>query len=668
MQVGIGLLVACSSAPPDPGDEETEVDSSPVPAALGRLRDYEAGLLDPLRADGQPPWSSVAGPDPIAVLPLRDGTRVGLLRGASALVHLQADGQELHRVEAPAGASGWARGQQGSLYVVGERSDVVSRYREGPDGMELEAHWTVEGARSLRDVAVTRSGRLFFADRHRGRISMTSEPVPVEPGDPGGSLASVHIASCPGAIDVEVQDDILIANCMLGHRVELFGLDASGRPDGRGLVLEHDGPSWALAARSASPGLTLAVAGVEDHPLDRSEGSFGFIDSFVFVYDVTADGRGLRAQRRAAVNLSALGVVTPKWLTWTDDDQLVVTGAGSDRLASLDVSIDPPGARVRTVPAGLVGLAGSPEDGLAADPLLDRWVRLEPGSWSTVSIPGLDTRSPQVRVGEALALTTLMAPAGSSQGQASRFTCETCHFEGTVDGRTHYTGRGVVHATTKTLRGLIGNRPHFSRALDRTSADMVHNEFRVANAGTEQDPWFTTRTADVPWLSLLTTEEALGPEAQRRSLLAFLAAYTPEPNPAVRGRTRFDERERAGSTLFAELCESCHRALVRSDAPDSRIDATRWEAAILSSQTVVWGSVQRALVGVEPLVHPDGPRVPSLRRLSVKRPYFTNGSAPDLEAVLRAVDLGPPFRHAPGGTHPLSPQQRESLQAFIELL
>ena len=59
-----------------------------------------------------------------------------------------------------------------------------------------------------------------------------------------------------------------------------------------------------------------------------------------------------------------------------------------------------------------------------------------------------------------------MAPSSSSEGAKSRFSCETCHFEGYVDGRTHHTGRGDVRATTKPLVGLFNNRPHFSRALD----------------------------------------------------------------------------------------------------------------------------------------------------------------------------------------------------------
>ncbi len=95
-----------------------------------------------------------------------------------------------------------------------------------------------------------------------------------------------------------------------------------------------------------------------------------------------------------------------------------------------------------------------------------------------------------MHLGEALFFTTLMGPWNKSDGPLSRFTCETCHFEGYVDGRTHHTGRGDVHAVTKPLLGLFNNRPHFSRALDPDLVSVAFNEFRVAGAKSGRDPWY----------------------------------------------------------------------------------------------------------------------------------------------------------------------------------
>ena len=70
-----------------------------------------------------------------------------------------------------------------------------------------------------------------------------------------------------------------------------------------------------------------------------------------------------------------------------------------------------------------------------------------------------------------------------------------------------------------------------------------------------------------------------------------------------------------------------------------------------------------------PYVHADGARVPSLRRLWVKRPYFTNGSADALTTALERVDLEPPFSHgADAPRRPLNAEERAALLSFLDLL
>ncbi|MDF2694072.1 MAG: hypothetical protein K0S65_2455, partial [Labilithrix sp.] len=69
-------------------------------------------------------------------------------------------------------------------------------------------------------------------------------------------------------------------------------------------------------------------------------------------------------------------------------------------------------------------------------------------------------------------------------------------------------------------------------------------------------------------------------------------------------------------------------------------------------------------------VHERGARVPSLRRVYKKRPYFTNGSAPDLASVLRRARFAEgSFSHdeaAPGSQ--LDEPTVRALAAFIDLL
>jgi cytochrome c peroxidase len=75
--------------------------------------------------------------------------------------------------------------------------------------------------------------------------------------------------------------------------------------------------------------------------------------------------------------------------------------------------------------------------------------------------------------------------------------------------------------------------------------------------------------------------------------------------------------------------------------------------------------------GVVPYVHDEGARTPSLRRLHRKRPYLTNGSAPTLDDVLRAVRVAPAgMSHggSPAGGVPLREDERAALRAFLDLL
>lgn len=653
-------FVLCSAAcgavaPPRPEAEvEAEAETpaergSAVAAALAPVRVREKTL----RGQSRPAWSSMSGADPTLVLSWGNDDFVGLLRGEGALVRLGPQGQERQRVPVVQGAVGWDRDGE-TLHVVGEGSNEIVVVRDVAGEFVVDRRVAVPGVLGLRAVAVRPEGGWFVADRHRGRI--------LEVGSDGSEKTSV---ACSGAVDVQLHESWLIANCLLEHAVRVFALEASKPGVLRPVAeVQHDGPVWAIAPRTVAGTLEIGLAGVEDRPLDRSEDGFGYIDSFLF--HVRLDGTSLR--RVASVNLGAHGVVTPKHLAW-GDDTLWVTGAGSDAMAGVHLGAEPPVVETWSVPAGLAGFAMRGAEVLAADPLLDRWVHLDAERRTTlVGIEGEDTRTDAVRLGEALIFTTLMAPQASSEGRLSRFTCETCHFEGTVDGRVHSTGRGEVRASTKTLRGLVGNQPHFSRALDRTSTGMIHNEFRVANANTSQDPWFSLDTSDLPWLAALVGERRYEPAELRGAVLEFLAVFTPEPNPATRDRTSFSARERHGASRFETLCEGCHQARTVADDPHSRVPAAAWESNIFAGGAVLWASEGRYRTGVQPYVHEDGARVPSLRRLWVKRPYLTQGGAQDLEAVLAGVRVGVDAVHGGGRGEPLAADDRDALAAFLDLL
>jgi hypothetical protein len=471
----------------------------------------------------------------------------------------------------------------------------------------------------------------------------------------------------------------------------------------------HDGPIWGFDAMelpsSASnapgaPDLLVAAGGVEDHPLDRTEGSFGFVDSFVYLYRV---GGGV-ATRLAAIDASAFGLVTPKAVALTRDArgsvEMTVAGYGSDRWARLVWASDASGALVAspagataaprqgaeptvtvgTCPPGSASMERLDDGSLAiANPLLDAWVRVPRDGAGAVEVVHTESstspRGVDSRVGEALFFTSLIAPWNQSAGRLSIFACETCHFEGYVDGRTHRTGRGDIRATTRPLLGLFNDRPYFSRALDPDLAAVADNEFRVAGAKSGHDPHFTVSPRDFPWLTELgvATDEAWGPDRLRRALMTFLMDFAPRPNPAVVDRARWSPDERAGAEVFRDRCEACHAARLVADDASTRVPFEAWEPRVMAREgPIVWARAEYARTGVEPYVSEKGARVAALRRLFKKAPYFTNGSAETLRVLLDRVRYDATgFLHEAPASAPLralTPGEKEALLAFLDLL
>lgn len=683
---------------------------------MGVLRDWENRTRGANDFAHGATSETALGTDPYALRALPAGARpaafVGILRGRSAVVALDADLREIDRFAAPESPTGVAVASSGDVYVVGELSERVARYRVRAGRIEAAGGIALPGVHALRDVATGPEGVVYAVEEHDGRlITLVPAQGAAAPGSAAGDVPPATRADAPlchGAFRVQRTTGHVLVDCLLDHTIVVRPVDARGFPTAAGEArIVHDGPMWGMDAVDILDGrqgeLLVAVGGVEDHPLDRTEGSFAFIDSFVTLYGVGPSGAGAPV-KLAETNTSALGVVTPKvvkvaWHPAPEGVDVTVAGYASDHLLTLswkgptfqDGTLGEPAVTKRAllpgssmaevIPADPAGHDGGQVTLAIANPLMDAWVRSSPSDREPRVQPVDDgvskRRSLTSRIGEALFFTTLMAPYNKSEGRLSRFTCETCHWEGYVDGRNHDTGRklGEVHvrATTKPLLGLMSNRPHFSRALDPDMATMVNAEFGVAGSKSDHNPWFSVAERDFPWLADLgVTDGTLPPEMLRRSLMTFLMDFTHRPNPAVAGRTTWTPVERKGALVFRERCESCHEARLVADEPSTRVPFDAWEELVMSpSDAIVWAHSDYEKTGVEPYVNEKGARVVSLRRLYKKHPYFTNATAHELSDVLdKARFADGQFFHeeAPDGATALTVDEKTSLAAFLDLL
>jgi hypothetical protein len=627
-------------------------------------------------------WDRAGGPDPYALKEIASsGFVVGILRGSDAVVVLDRSLREIQRLPAPRSPVALAIAGD-TVLVAGELSTDVARFRFDAGRLEPAGPTAIEGVRAIRGIAFGPGNWVYLIEEQRGRLIALELDTSAR-----GRLVFRHrreITVGNGPMRIARVRDRLIVDCLLDHALAIQRLEASGalaaEPPIR-IVL--DGPIWSFAAAENGRGLRIAIGAAEDHPLDRTIGAFGYVDSFLYLYEVDLDARA--AVRTEAVNLGEHGLVLPKVLLLSGAT-VRVSGYGTAKLRQMYLGADrkiiaPPIVDIVTelVPGTNDVVERSDGALIFADPLLDAWVAVaKPGAQPTiVPVPADAPRDPVLRLGEALIFTTLMAPWARSEGPLSRFTCETCHFEGYGDGRIHHTGRGDVHAVTKPLLGLFNNRPHFSRALDPDLVSVAFNEFRVANARTDHDPWFGLHVSDAPWLAALGVgDDLLTPERLREAFMRFLMAFNHRPNPATVGRSAFTADERAGARVFRDRCESCHEARLSSDVADARVPFERWESLVMTHDgPIVWGKDEYSRSGVVPYVHPEGARIPSLRRLYKKHPYFTNGSAKDLPSVLDRARFGDgAFWHemldgqSNAETTGLATGEKQALLAFLDLL
>jgi hypothetical protein len=636
------------------------------------LREREAPLRSAFSPREQPPWIDVSGADPYRIAAEPNGPGyVGILRGDKALVTLAADLHELARVALSESPTALCVAKTNDAWVASRYGRQLVRVGLGPGGAAMPTLHRELPLAGVADLACGENGEVYVQPADEAELLVLDAD-----GRELGRFAALH-----GGLRLQRRGHFLLELSLFERTLRVLELGPRGLPSRELGRIHHDGTLWGFDAAGVvgdTSQLLVALSGVEDKALVRAHGEFENIDSFVWLYRLGERG----FEQLAAINTSDYGVVVPKALRFGPSAafrKLSVLAAGSGRMLRVDWGGDvnqSPRIWTEPAPPGASDAAWDRDGGLAyASPLLDAWIKLD-ASGSQLARARPERRpEPEVRLGEALFFTELMAPSNASAGTHSRFSCETCHFEGGVDGRVHYTGRADVSVVTKPLFGLANNRPHFSRAMDPDLSSVAHNEFRVAGAGSGTEPWFSLENASFPWLHELGIDGGvLSPLDLRAALLKFLYAFSHAPNPRSQGREHFTALEAAGAHAFDEHCQSCHAARLLSDDAGSAVAFAGWEALVFSRNApLVWARGDYAKTGVLPYVHERGTRITSLRRLALKPRYFTNGSAPDLASVLARFrgDGSSNALHdaaAGSGFEPLPAETQRALLAFLQLL
>jgi mono/diheme cytochrome c family protein len=320
----------------------------------------------------------------------------------------------------------------------------------------------------------------------------------------------------------------------------------------------------------------------------------------------------------------AIRVHQPRSLAYdASTDRLYAAGYGDDRIVAIEhASKAKPAVAWLTrleLPAseacGIDGLALEPEPGgglwvhcefarkTARLDLASRTSHIDE-KWLVGETLAESTRSPEVELG-----AELFRRSDSRISSLGELACSTCHPEGRSDGLTWRLGKSILQAPV--LAGRVGGTgPYKWDGQDPTLHDSLRHTMGRLGGG---------------WPSSPSDAEIDAMVAYIESLPAPKPPSVDDANAIARGREVFGEA----------ACDACHSGDRFTDGQAHELDTTL-----------------------------DQVDTPSLRGLAHSRPYFHDGSAPDLWTLL--TDRG--TVHDMADTSALSDAQLRDLVAYLESL
>jgi DNA-binding beta-propeller fold protein YncE len=217
-------------------------------------------------------------------------------------------------------------------------------------------------------------------------------------------------------------------------------------------------------------------------------------------------------------------------------------------------------------------------------------------------------------------------------------SCATCHNDGGHDGRTwDLTGFGEGLRNTISLRGRAAGHGHLHWTNNFDEVQDFEGQIRAlaGGAGLMSDADFGTGTRSQP-----LGDRKTGLSADLDALAAYVASLaTFDYSPFRSSGGGLPTGASQGKTIFRNLnCGGCHAGTAfTGSGVNTSVDIG----------TVKPASGQRLGAGL------TGIDIPTLRDVWATAPYMHDGSAPTLEAAVRAHD-GPDFTAASIGSSDLS--------------
>ena len=541
-----------------PGARSEEAD---IRVALATLRREEAELRAHTDFATLPPSSRSLGPNPYALRGMA-GTPgyVGILRGDSRVVLLDGQLEVVSSLATAPSPSALATVSGGHVFVAGPLAAALERFRVVGGELEPNGALALPGGTVARAL-VADDRALILADFVGDRL--LSLPLRAALAVPPGKASPRVTSSCQGPFRLALTAHYVAVDCLFEHAVLVLARDGTGEPGREVARIVHDGPLWSMALLEQKDELLIGAGGVEDHPLDRRDRAFGYVDSYLYLYALEQGGTLVR---REALNLGDFGVITPKSLALEERDGApVLTAFGYGSAGALELR---PGASptfLRSVP-GCSDVVVRGERRVCANPLLDAWVDLPRGGEPQLHpVPRAAAGDPPSgdRLGEALFFTALMAPDAASTGRLSRFTCETCHFEGATDGRVHNSGRGEIRVSTRPLFGLFNDAPHFHARTIAISPACVTTSLRSLIAETRWTPGSRSLRLASPG----SPRWASGLRRLRRSSFGARSWAFSRASPTKRIRSSCNARPRAASRAMSAAVRTPFETAARAATP-----------------------------------------------------------------------------------------------------